>query len=600
MSRPTFAFLVISALGCFALFSLPAAQADDYSYARVVRLSLVQGQVQVAHPDIEGWEQAVVNMPIEQGYTIATGQGLAEIEFESGMTARLSENTTLQFTELALSDGARLTKLNLTQGTATFYANLASHDAFSVTTPGVEVSVPESARFRLDVYADGSTVDILKGSVDVNSSAGTHRVSKGSTLSYRTNDPDEVTIARSGAPDAWDKWVSNREDVIEAGNAAGSQYVNAPFNYGLSDLYTYGSWYPIDGYGYGWRPYGATLSWVPFMTGAWNNCPGYGLSWVSNEPWGWLPYHYGGWIFSPVNGWMWVPGGFRLWQPAVVTFVRVGNQVGFVPLHPHDQPGQTPGNLQQGVLVPGAAGFAGAKQGAPNNGFIGARTFEHIVVPEGGKNVQVLAAAPREVGPGRHAPLEFAPGMNQGKPMPSGAGSVASGSSGSPEAPRIVFDQREHRWVNNPSAPAGANVASAPPAPALRQSVPPPMPSSSLPLRQNGSGWGQRPSDSPDRFARPGAPAQYPPASQMMPRAPNGSAPTPPPAPSRTFAPPPPAPRSPSYAPSQSFSPRPMSPSPSGPAPAPHYSPPPSPPPAPAAHTSAPPPSPPAAPPKAH
>jgi hypothetical protein len=587
MRRPSTTLFVVLAVAWLIFATSPAVQADDYSYARVVRLSLVQGQVQVAHPDIDGWDQAVVNMPLEQGYTIATGQGRAEIEFESGMTARLAENTTLQFTELALSDGARITRLNVTQGTATFYANLASHDTFSVTTPGVQVGVPENARFRVDVYADGTAVEILKGSVDVNSSAGTHRVSKGSTLSYRTNDPDEVMIARSGAADDWDKWVSTREDVIEAGSNAASQYVNAPFYYGVSDLSTYGSWYPMEGYGYGWRPFGAGFTWVPFMTGAWNNCPGYGMSWVSSEPWGWLPYHFGGWVFSPVYGWIWVPGGFGGgWQPAIGNFVRVGNQVGFVPLHPHDRPGQTPLNLQQGVIVPGGA-----------NGFIGARNFEHIGVQQDGKAVQVLGSA-REFGTGRHAPLQLAPGMNQGKAMPSGNGGATSGSAGNTEAPRIVYDPREHRWTNNPGAPP--SPASAASSPAVRQSVPPQMPAASMPSRQGGSGSGLRTPDSPERFARPGAPLQPPIGSQVMPHAQNSNVPVPQ-APARSFTPPPPAPRAPSYASSGSSSSHPTSPSPSAPASQPHYSPPPSPPPAAASHSSAPSSSPPpAAPPKAH
>src|SRR3972149_6039325 len=99
---------------CLGLVSSPA-YAQDYSYARVVRLSLVDGSVQVlrpeAGPEASGWEDALVNLPIRQGYTLSSAYGRAEIEFESGATARLAEHSVLEFTELALADGNRLTRV---------------------------------------------------------------------------------------------------------------------------------------------------------------------------------------------------------------------------------------------------------------------------------------------------------------------------------------------------------------------------------------------------------------------------------------------------------------------------------------------------------
>ena len=43
---------------------------------------------------------------------------------------------------------------------------------------------------------------------------------------------------------------------MPASNATASaqQYVSGPYVSGLGDLYTYGSWLPVSGYGYGWRP----------------------------------------------------------------------------------------------------------------------------------------------------------------------------------------------------------------------------------------------------------------------------------------------------------------------------------------------------------
>jgi hypothetical protein len=56
--------------------------------------------------------------------------------------------------------------------------------------------------------------------------------------------------------------------------------------------------------------------------------PYYGWTWVSYEPWGWAPYHYGRWFVYGGN-WGWWPGpvyvGYRpLWAPAYVSFFGFG------------------------------------------------------------------------------------------------------------------------------------------------------------------------------------------------------------------------------------------------------------------------------------
>ena len=58
------------------------------------------------------------------------------------------------------------------------------------------------------------------------------------------------------------------------------------------------------------------------------NCildPHLGWIWVSSEPWGWMPYHFGSWLLSPNLGWVWVPGGpagLKQWEPSRVNWVQ--------------------------------------------------------------------------------------------------------------------------------------------------------------------------------------------------------------------------------------------------------------------------------------
>src|SRR5258708_11810650 len=162
----------------------PAAPAADYSHARIVRLSQVQGEVKIARTDSceaasgenVNWEEAAVTLLIREGYVLATGNGRAVVEFENGAMVYLADNSVLQFPELALSDGARLTQLDLTQGTATFYANPAREDSFLVRSSSVEVKLSRKRRFRLDAYDDGSLVNVQQGEVDVTSGTETNSV----------------------------------------------------------------------------------------------------------------------------------------------------------------------------------------------------------------------------------------------------------------------------------------------------------------------------------------------------------------------------------------------------------------------------------------
>ena len=79
------------------------------------------------------------------------------------------------------------------------------------------------------------------------------------------------------------------------------------------------------------------LSWTgpAYRDGRWKWVRGRYV-WVSFEPWGWAPYHYGRWFFRAGRGWCWVPpvAGSVFWAPGYVGWVRTGPFVGWVPLAP--------------------------------------------------------------------------------------------------------------------------------------------------------------------------------------------------------------------------------------------------------------------------
>lgn len=107
--------------------------------------------------------------------------------------------------------------------------------------------------------------------------------------------------------------------------------VEVSVRYFHESLAPYGRWVWVEPYGRVWVPADVGPEWRPYTIGNWVYTD-VGWTWVSDEPWGWAPYHYGRWAFEPAHGWLWVPG--VVWGPAWVAWRFGGGYVGWAPLAP--------------------------------------------------------------------------------------------------------------------------------------------------------------------------------------------------------------------------------------------------------------------------
>jgi len=310
MSTPSpsrFSLILVAAAAC-TLFALPAL-AD--SQARIVRLSDVQGLVQMNKNSGLGFENAFINLPITQGVQLRTGaNGRAEIEFEDGSSMRLAPNTSVEFSRLGGDDsGKRATEINLVEGMA--YVNWMGKDDFALNFSSEKIALDHPAHFRVDTSAQVANLAVFKGDVDVDGPSGKLTVQKRKTATFDAANDDKSTIADKvvEAPlDQWDKEAVAYHDQYAKNN-------QTPYGYGASDLNYYGGYTNVPGYGLMWQPYFTGVGWDPFMDGAWGFYPGYGYMFASAYPWGWMPYMYGNWAYAPGYGWGWQPGGFNRWHP---------------------------------------------------------------------------------------------------------------------------------------------------------------------------------------------------------------------------------------------------------------------------------------------
>ncbi len=106
---------------------------------------------------------------------------------------------------------------------------------------------------------------------------------------------------------------------------------NEGMSYFYDRLSPYGNWIDLNPYGYVWTPRHMGYRWRPYSDGHWIWTE-YGWTWIADQEWGDIPFHYGRWGWDNDIGWFWVPG--TVWGPAWVTWRSNDQYMGWAPLPP--------------------------------------------------------------------------------------------------------------------------------------------------------------------------------------------------------------------------------------------------------------------------
>src|SRR4051812_15745606 len=308
------------------IISLMAAVPTFASQARIVRLSQIEGDVQIDRGGI-GLEKAVLNMPVIEGTRIvADNDATVEVEFENSSTMRIVGPATVNFRELSLRDeGDRVTLVDLQPGIYYFDLKHKGDDDFRIGIADDVLRVKKNAHFRIDGSDSDVKVAVFKGELELEGADREVAIKSNETLTLDSSDAGRYYLAKgtdSLFSDSWDKERDQyREQYAKAETwkYANNQY-GSPYSYGFSDLNYYGNYFNAPGYGWLWRPSNFGSNWDPFSNGAWSYYPGQGWMFVSMYPWGWAPYRYGQWTYVPTYGWCWRPGNHynNNWHPIPV------------------------------------------------------------------------------------------------------------------------------------------------------------------------------------------------------------------------------------------------------------------------------------------
>ncbi len=298
-----------------------------------MRISLIEGDVQMKTPEAGDWGLASINGPLEEGDQVWVPEGgRVELQLNTGTYIRLDQNSALQM----LSMDKDSSQFYLSQGNAYIYYDAPRGSVIQVDTPDASTRAFDRAIFRIDMSDQYTDVAVYKGYVEAENKVGETRINAGQMLSLGQNTDGEV--APMGPPDEWEKWNKTRNDRVLARKGESSRYLPSELGAYSYDFDNSGRWVQVPEYGNVWTPtVGIGASWSPYREGRWI-WRGGDYVWVAYEPWGWAPYHYGRWSFAASIGWFWVPParGAVYWGPGYVGWVRTADYVAWVPLAPRE------------------------------------------------------------------------------------------------------------------------------------------------------------------------------------------------------------------------------------------------------------------------
>jgi hypothetical protein len=299
-----------------------------------LRLSQLEGDVQVQSRGMKEWLPAAINLPLRPGDRLwVPGSAWAQVETHEGSVVRIAAESSLEVLEM----GKDSLQLFLSQGQAYVNFQKGRNTVLQLDTPVTSFRVYDRSIFNVAVGRNDSTdISVFRGAVFSENRNGEVRVGAGKMLSMIDSAPVLMAL---GPPNDWEKWNHDLDDSLFDDDEEGSeQYLPQELSGYGRDLRRNGQWVETSEYGYVWTPTThISVDWVPYRHGRWVWI-GDDYVWIGREPWGWAPYHYGRWAHIASRGWCWVPPRRNevYWGPGYVSWVQTSTSVAWVPLAPRE------------------------------------------------------------------------------------------------------------------------------------------------------------------------------------------------------------------------------------------------------------------------
>ena len=248
------------------------------SQARVVRISLITGDVSVKRNGSKDWERAQLNFAArrrrhDRNRHQRHRRG-SRFKLDARNFVRLGANSMLQIVTLR-DEGVAL---SLSEGTAS--VRLAKfdreHEYFEIDAPKSTLAAEKKGLYRIDVSRDGrvrlSARDGGTARIYSETSGFALRDGRTAELIYEGANAGDWEFVAANAADPWDLWVKERERYLVERLRYDTQYYDQ-YVWGAEDLDAYGDWAYTNDYGWVWRPHASVINtysdWAPYRYGSW-------------------------------------------------------------------------------------------------------------------------------------------------------------------------------------------------------------------------------------------------------------------------------------------------------------------------------------------
>jgi len=332
-SKLTLALLMAPAAILAPAPSLHAEAPEEDTYQgespeRYAQVKVLEGDVRV-HKG-EGEEALTRGIPVAEG-DVVESRGRGVLQLGDGSRIAFGNGTRFQVAALFTDKkGGRQVLLRLDYGRIRVSLGSQSEARIRVDTPSGTATLVDKGSATCEVEQDRSVrLRVHTGRLTFTNDADRNTLTAGERLTvYSSQDRlDRVRGFNTYDSDAFDEWC---DDHLTVRRRASWDRVPQEIRYYADDLDDHGEWVYVDETSsWCWRPTGVSVEWRPYYQGRWGAYAG-GMTWISDEPWGYVTYHHGRWGWGASLGWYWIPGVF--YSPAWVAWNTYDSYFGWAPL----------------------------------------------------------------------------------------------------------------------------------------------------------------------------------------------------------------------------------------------------------------------------
>ncbi|GEM_PF-1556082 len=318
-------------LGLFLLVGTVLAYGEGLKY--FARLNYLSGQVLIERAGGEGYEDAALNMPIEEGDRVITADGRAEIYVGFSTYLRLDRNTKMDLLVLPSQGGRTTLVARLIYGRV-YLVSFRERLKTTIEVSDAEFRPLEKGSYIIVRDQGYMEFQVLRGYAELRAGRESLDIAENERVyirGYEIFGPERIR----GFSDDFYRWNMDRDRRISEGYSYSRYLPPELSDYGW-ELSRYGRWRYLPPYGWVWVPSSYPCpDWRPYYYGRWVWVPG-GWFWVGYEPWGWVVYHYGRWGWRAGIGWYWIPRPH--WSYAWVDWFWFDDYIGWVPIDIYGRP----------------------------------------------------------------------------------------------------------------------------------------------------------------------------------------------------------------------------------------------------------------------